>query len=323
MFELSKEKPLVSIVIPCKKVDSYTRECIEKCKDLDYEKFEIILLPDTKPSDEIKNVKVIPTGPLTPGAKRNIGVKNSKGEVLAFIDSDAYPRKDWLKNALKYLKDDVAAVGGPGLTPPSDSLMQKASGYILSSFMVGGLSRRYKASKPVYSDDIHSCNFIALKSIIKEVGGWNEKYWPGEDTLLCLAIKKTGKKMIEAPDVIVYHHRRPLFKEHLRQIAGFGLHRGFFAKKFKDNSLKLSYFIPSIILLSLVIGSILSVISHIIRIVFLTGIMAYLITCLASAILAVRKDVKLIPLVYIGIIATHITYGTYFLLGLIKRDLER
>ena len=124
-------KPLVSIIIPCKDVDDYTRECIEYCRRLDYPNFEIILLPDYS-TEAIDGVKVIATGPVAPGVKRNIGVKNSNGEFCAFIDNDAYPRSDWLTNALKYFEDpEVGGVGGPGLTPEADGFMQKAGGYVL------------------------------------------------------------------------------------------------------------------------------------------------------------------------------------------------
>ena len=139
---------------------------------------------------------------MSPGVKRNIGVENSRGEFCAFIDNDAYPRSDWLTNAVKYLENpEVAGVGGPGLTPETDGLMQEAGGYVLSSFMVGNLSNRYKTKCSFESDDIHSCNFVARKTVVEEAGGWNEKYWPGEDTLMCLAIKKSGKKLIESSDV--------------------------------------------------------------------------------------------------------------------------
>ena len=97
-------KPLVSIIIPCKEVDQYTKESIAGCKQLDYSNFEIILLPDSS-IEIIAGVKVIPTGPLSPGYKRNIGVKNAKGEFCAFIDNDAYPRSDWLANGLNYLEN--------------------------------------------------------------------------------------------------------------------------------------------------------------------------------------------------------------------------
>ena len=132
-------KSLVSIIIPCKNVDDYTKECIEHCECLNYPNFETILLPDYS-TEAIDGVIIITTGPVSPGAKRNIGVKNSSGEFCAFIDNDAYPRRDWLTNSVKLLQNsDVAGVGGPGLTPETDDFMQKAGGYVLSSFMVGTL----------------------------------------------------------------------------------------------------------------------------------------------------------------------------------------
>jgi cellulose synthase/poly-beta-1,6-N-acetylglucosamine synthase-like glycosyltransferase len=317
--------PTVSIIIPCKEIDDYTIECVNHCKKLEYDNYEIILLPDNNPDNltqDLKGIAIVPTGNSTPGKKRNIGIKYAKGEICAFIDSDARPEKNWLKNALPYFNNpEVAAVGGPGITPPEDSLMQKASGYILSSFIVGGLSSRYKNTGDVKeSDDIHSCNFIARKSIVEEIG-WNEKYWPGEDSLMCLEIKKQGKKIVEAPNVIVYHHRRPLFKAHLKQISRFGLHRGFFAKKYPENSLKLTYFLPSLLILFLAFGAIISYFYPTFRAIYFSLLLAYLTLTLVNAYLA--KDIKLLFPVWVGTILTHITYGTYFLIGLAKRELKR
>jgi cellulose synthase/poly-beta-1,6-N-acetylglucosamine synthase-like glycosyltransferase len=313
---------LVSIIIPCKDIDSYTRECIEHCKQLNFASFEIILLPDNS-KETIEGVKIIATGPVPPGTKRNIGVKSSKGEFCAFIDNDAYPRSDWLTNAVRYFENpEVGGVGGPGLTPEGDGLVQKAGGYVLSSFMVGNLSSRYKTEQSFESDDIHSCNFIARKSVIEEAGGWNEKYWPGEDTLICLGIKKLGKKLIESSRVVVYHHRRSLFSPHLKQVSRFGEHRGFFAKKFPENSVKLTYFFPSLIVLSFLIGIMLSLFFPFFIYILTIGVAAYLILGLLGAALQV-KNLKLILIVWMGIIVTHIVYGVFFLSGLIKRDLKR
>ena len=315
-------KGLISIIIPCKNIDDYTIGCINSCKSIEYPDFEIIVLPDN--NDMLMGgVKTIITGPVSPGMKRNIGVKNSNGEFCAFIDNDAYPRKDWLTNALKCLEDpQVGGVGGPGLTPESDGFMQKAGGYVMSSFMVGGLSNRYKVQNSHESDDIHSCNFIARKSVIQEAGGWNEKYSPGEDTLLCLAIKKTGKKLIESSDVVVYHHRRSLFVPHIKQVSRFGEHRGFFVKKFPENSIKATYFLPPTLVGSLIVGVVLSILFAEFLYILLIGILGYSILCLIAASLQV-KNIKLILSVWLGIIVTHLVYGSYFLFGLAKRDLKR
>jgi cellulose synthase/poly-beta-1,6-N-acetylglucosamine synthase-like glycosyltransferase len=314
--------PLVSIIIPCKEVDDYTRECIEFCKRLKYSSFEIILLPDSL-SVKIDAVTIIATGPVSPGIKRNLGVKSSNGEFCAFIDNDAFPRSDWLNNALKYLEDpEVGGVGGPGLTPEKDGFLQKAGGYVLSSFMVGNLSSRYKTKNCFESDDIHSCNFIARKSVIESAGGWNEKYWPGEDTLMCLAIRKLGKKLIESSDVVVYHHRRSLFKPHLKQVSRFGEHRGYFTKKFPENSAKLTYFFPSLLIIFFIVGLTLSIFFSFFIYVVLIGAVAYLVSSFIAVAQQV-KSAKLFFFVWLGIIVTHIIYGTYFLSGLIKRDLKR
>ncbi len=315
-------RSFVSIIVPCKNVDDYTKECIEHCKRLDYSGFEIILLPDYD-TEPISGVRIIATGQVSPGAKRNIGVENSNGEFCAFIDNDAFPRSDWLTNALKIFEDSaVGGVGGPGLTPEEDCFMQKAGGYVLSSFMVGNISSRYRTKSCFESADIHSCNFIARKTLIEGAGGWNEKYWPGEDTLICLAIKRLGKKLIESSDVVVYHHRRSLFKSHLRQVSRFGEHRGFFAKKFPENSAKLTYFFPSLLLFSLIVGAVLSFFSLLFAYTVLFGLSIYLVSSLIAAALQVRRA-KLLFSVWLGIIVTHIIYGSFFLSGLIKRDLRR
>lgn len=312
----------VSVIIPCKEIDVYTRQCVDYCRKLDYENFEVLLLPDDA-SENIEGVRVIATGCVLPGRKRNVGVSNADGEFCAFIDSDAYPSKDWLRNAMKYFNDPmVAGVGGPGVTPEEDSLMHRAGGHVLSSFMVGSISGRYRAEKSFESDDVHSCNFIVRKTVLKEVGGWNEKYWPGEDTLICLAIKKLGKKLVEASDVVVYHHRKPLFKEHLRQVSRFGLHRGFFAKRFQGNSFKLMYFAPSLLVLSLFTSVLASLINPFLMNILLLAVAAYLVLCLIATLRG-TKEARLVLPVWLGIIATHVVYGLSFLVGLMKRDLER
>ncbi|MGB9693923.1 MAG: hypothetical protein ACPLYF_03680, partial [Fervidobacterium sp.] len=107
----------------------------------------------------------------------------------------------------------------------------------------------------------------------------------------------------------------------LRQISGFGLHRGFFVKKYPKNSFKLTYFLPSFLVLFLVIGGIVSYFSSAVRIIYFILVLAYLLSTFVNALLV--KDVKLFFPVWIGTILTHLTYGVYFLVGLAKKELER
>src|SRR5713101_2970050 len=122
---LQEDRPFVSIIVACKEIDSYTNECIRECLQLDYPQFELLVLPDNSGTALVERVRVLPTGPVKPSEKRNTGVSAAKGDIIAFIDGDAYPDKDWLKNSIRYFDNPkVAAVGGPGLTPQSDTIMQ-------------------------------------------------------------------------------------------------------------------------------------------------------------------------------------------------------
>ena len=126
----------VSIIIPVKRINQYIRESIPHLLNLDYDDYEILILPDEK--EELDNIRIIPTGNVGPAQKRDIGAKHAKGEILAFLDDDSYPRKDWLRNLVKHFSNEkIAAVGGPAVTPSNDNKRQKASGAVLSSFIGG------------------------------------------------------------------------------------------------------------------------------------------------------------------------------------------
>ncbi len=316
--------PFISIVIPVRNLNPYLGECITHCQRLDYPDYEIIVLPDSPFSQNWGDVKVVPTGPVGPSEKRDKGMGKAKGEILAFLDDDAFPSPDWLKNAARHFQNvEVAAVGGPAVTPQNDSLKQRASGFVYSSFLGGGNHRyRYFPTSLREVDDYPTCNLLVRKSILEELGGFGSLFWPGEDTVLCLNItQKLGKKIIYDPSVLVYHHRRPLFLPHLKQIKNYALHRGYFVKHFPETSLRLSYLLPSLWVSALVGGIVISLFNLFLRVFFLSMVLLYLGLVFLSIIRP--KHLRVLLLVFLGIILTHLTYGTFFIQGLMMRRLQR
>ncbi|MBI3955326.1 glycosyltransferase [Candidatus Gottesmanbacteria bacterium] len=243
-----------SIIIPFKKSTVNLYECLDKIRKQSYRNFEVILLPDKKEKFTNTKLKVIPTGQIGPAEKRDVGAEKSTGSILAFIDDDAYPDKDWLKNMVKNFADrEIAAVGGPGVTPSNVSWQEQASGWFgASPFGGGSNSYRFLPAAKRFIDDYPSMNLAVRKSDFLKVGGFDSSYWPGEDTKLCLDLTyKLGKKITYDPEVLVYHHRRKLWGPHLRQNGNYGLHRGYFAKALPKTSFRLVYFLPSFIVLGL------------------------------------------------------------------------
>ena len=312
------KEPFVSIIVPVVRWNNNLKECIQHCIQLDYPDYEVIVLPDEPfKYHESSRVEVLPTGALGPAAKRNIGIREAHGELVAFIDDDTYPARDWLKNAVSYFGDEtVAAVGGPAVTPPGDDVWQQASGAVYSSFLGGGGYRyRYIPLKKRLVDDYPSCNFVVRKNVLTEIGGFRTNFWPGEDTALCLDIvKKLKQKIIYDPGVLIYHHRRALFGPHLAQIQAYACHRGYFAKRFPGTSLKLSYFIPSIFVLFLILGWIINIY------LYFGIIILYLVMAFASVVNL--KTYRLKVLTFLGIISTHLVYGVWFIKGIFSRRLK-
>jgi len=316
----------VSIIIAVKNWQSNLEECIAACRRLDFPDFEILVMPDDNPGEgyslqEDARVQVISTGVVSPAVKRDMAIKAAKGQILAFLDDDAYPLKDWLAQALKNFTDeDVAAVGGPAVTPPQDSLMCKASGMVYSSPLVSSkFTYRYVPGKRREVDDYPSCNFLVRKDVMTQLGGFNTEFWPGEDTKLCLDItKKLGLKIIYDPGVLVYHHRRPLFLGHLKQIANYALHRGYFVKVFPQTSRRPGYFVPTVFLFCVIFGAALSFFVSALRPAYLAALSLYLAIIL---IYSLSKGPRFVLPVFLGVIATHFTYGFYFLKGLLVKKL--
>jgi GT2 family glycosyltransferase len=316
--------PYISIIVPCKAIGDYARECVAHCLQLDYPSFEILLLPDDE-GEEISGVRTIATGPVGPSAKRDAASKYATGEVLAFIDDDAFPRSDWLTNAARHFtRPEIAGVGGPAITPPSDSMWLQASGAVYQSLLGGGpYSYRYVPRPPRNVDDYPTCNLLVRKTVFDNAGGFGTEFWPGEDTKLCLTItKQLGFLIIYDPEVAVWHHRRPLFSGHMKQVASYALHRGFFVRKFPATSRRVSYFLPSLLLCGLLAGGLILLVPTL-RSVYLAAWLVYFLAVTVSTLMVSNHQKRLFFPVMMGTIVTHFVYGYWFIKGLLSRRLRR
>ncbi len=271
---------MISVIIPCKTKADLCPELLPALKSQTLKPLETFLVTD----------KLCPG---SPAEKRDFAAKISVGSVLAFIDSDAYPDKHWLKHALIHLRSpQVAAVCGPGLTPPTDSPRQKISGLVWSTKIGSGpYTYRNRQSSSCFVDDYPSFNLLVKKKDFLAVNGFDTQFWPGEDTKLCHdLVYKLNQQILYHPDIVVYHHRRPIWLPHLQQISRYGYQRGRFVRLFPQTSLRPAYFLP----------------------LFLPLIFPlYLLVLFFTAI--IHRSLLLIPVIFL----THLTYALYFLKGLL------
>ena len=315
-------EPKVSIIIPFKELNKHVNKCIEKCLELDYNNYDIILLPDEAINTNSPKTKVIVTGKVHPSIKRNLAVSKTDSEFIASIDSDAYPDKDWLKNAIPFFKDqNIGAVGGPNSIPKDASLLEKAAIHIIYSKL--GLDSAYRIKK--YNNKGYECrelassNLIFRKNVLEKVHGYKHTLPTGEDSMISFDIRKSGKLIIYSSDVKVYHHRRKLFLPHLERIYQQAYDKAIILKKsFSFNNL--IYFVPSFFVLFLLLGLIISLVNVYFKMLYLSIIGFYSFVILIESIKT--KDIRIMILFIIGLPFTHIAYGLGFLRGLLKLNAE-
>lgn len=313
-----------SIIVPVKAYNDYCREGLSACRRL-YPDQELLFSPDEPTEVPIEGVIVVPSGPVGPGAKRDLCAQKAQGEFLAFLDDDAYPVPGWLEAALEAFADpSVGAVGGPAVTPADDSVERWASGLVYESWLVGGpYAFRYRPLPARDCDDYPTCNLIVRRGVFDAIGGFDTRYWPGEDTVACLKIvHEQGLRIAYIPGALVYHHRRDMFAGHLRQMNRYAQHRGFFMKRFPKTSLRPSYFAPSALLAWTVLGWAPALWAPAWAGLWAGSLGLYaLAAALEGARLALgapadKRGFKLFFLVAAGIVVSHLSYGWNLLLGL-------
>ncbi|MEK9155714.1 MAG: glycosyltransferase [Patescibacteria group bacterium] len=324
---MKSKLPSVSIVIPVVAVNDYIQESIPKILELDWPDYEIIVIPD-KPDRKHRwpKTKIIASGKVGPAEKRDMTLKYARGEILAFLDDDAYPEPDWLRRAVKHFRrKKVAAVGGPAMTPADDDVLQKTSGAVFESFLgAGGARSRYlPIGKPRRIDDWPTVNFLVRFDAFAQLGGFDSSYWPGEDTKLCLDLINAGYEIVYEPKAIVYHHRRSNLRKHFYQIGNYALHRGHFARIYPETSRRLFYFVPLLFDLYL-LGLIVQFSSSGFPLgLVLIPLLLYLVGVLVDGSVAVWRwrNPLLGILTPLMILLTHVWYGIRFGQGFLTRKL--
>jgi glycosyltransferase involved in cell wall biosynthesis len=208
---------MISVIIPCYRSSSTIRDCVQSLLDQEIqEKFEIIVINSSQ--DEIPRIisTHFPTIQLIQlekrafaGTARNIGIQNSKGDILAFIDSDCTASKDWLQHILSLHKQGYRAVGGSIVNASKKNIFSRAE-YPLEILEFSPNNKK----REVAFVSAANCSFS--REIFSKYG-----YFPpiraGEDVLFCHTLKEKGVKLLFDPEIKVFHRNDIRFRTYLKK----------------------------------------------------------------------------------------------------------
>ena len=164
-----------------------------------------------------------------PGAARNLGWQAAETELIWFIDSDCVAEPDALEKLLPHMNDPhVAGVGGSyaNLFPES----------LVATLIHEEIVARHRRMKREV-DFLATFNVIYRRSVLAELGGFNEELKLAQDAELAYRVRAAGHRLnFELQSRVGHHHPRNLWR-YLKTQARQGYYR---IKLYRQHPTKIS-----------------------------------------------------------------------------------
>lgn len=213
----------VSVIIITLDRPAYLRQCLGNLAKQTQRPFEIIVVDASKQDTTatmlreefphvvyLRNERGYGNMPMS----RNIGIMRAEGDIIAFIDDDAFAEPQWIAElANAYQDKQVGAVGGRAMNGVPGEATQgvneigkiRRDGFITQNFAAD-------PGKTVDVDIIIGCNMSFRREVLARLGGFREQYTATctcEETDMCLRVRKLGYTLRFNPAACVRHMAAP------------------------------------------------------------------------------------------------------------------
>ncbi|MDD5286699.1 MAG: glycosyltransferase family 2 protein [Desulfuromonadaceae bacterium] len=252
-----------------------------------------------------------------PSQQRNLAAREARGEILYFLDDDSLITVENLDECFNCMADPaVAIVGGPSITPATDSWLQQVFGLALASpFGSGAVNnryRRYGATRETTDKELILCNLAVRRSLFMAFNGFDERLYPNEENEFLDRVSSAGLKLIYTPSMYVFRSQRPTLNAFIRQMFNYG--RGRAQQSLITGSYSVTSFIPLFFIVYLVLSCI-----FIKYVLLLAPLMLYVAAAFVSTLLIIGLTGRVSALLLLGIFPLmHCVNGAGLLFGILR-----
>lgn len=203
-----KPTMVVTGVIPCFNGEAFVGEAIRRLQNQTRPLDELIIVDDGSTDRSLSIIQSFSNVVLIQHVKnmglpagRNNAWKAAKGEIIVYVDVDAYAAPDFVENIVSAYEDEqTGGVGGAGY-----EVHQKPSPNRWRQLF---LSQNHGDIPLVDVPFLFGIGASFRRSVLEEVGGFDPVFTTnGEDVDICLRIRKKGYRLRYTPAAKLYHHR--------------------------------------------------------------------------------------------------------------------
>ena len=191
--------PLISVVVCSFNGSRTIGECLQAIGNIRYPAFEVIVVDDGSTDDTAAiaaqyDATLIRTPNHGLGHARNVGWQAASGEIIAYIDDDAYPDPDWLTYIAETFRNgNYGGVGGPNILTPHD-------GSIAACVANSPGGPRHVLLTDTEAEHIPGCNVAFVRTALEAIGGFDERFRvAGDDVDICWRLQERGWKLGFSP----------------------------------------------------------------------------------------------------------------------------
>jgi GT2 family glycosyltransferase len=334
----------ISIIVAVKNEERYIGKCIDSLLNQSYpaDKYEIIVVDGFSADgtweilQELKKrnpeLRIFKNLKENAAAGRNIGIRNAKGNYVAFIDGDALADTNWLENISKTFGEvDAVGVGGPDLLPPDSEYISRVIGMIMASpFASGGKLnpsvQHIMSPRSAYVKHIPTCNLCLKKDVVENLGYFDEMFVfaAGEDLEFNTRLTLAGYKLYYSPLIRVAHYRKRDIRAFAKQIYKWAKAKAAIIKKHgMTNPSYLSPIFGFLFLMILFLAALYLGGSPLFFIVLLVSVAIYVLLIVFESIRIAYKngDTRLFLYGLLLFPLIHVSYTAGIFYGLLRRKI--
>ena len=324
------ELPKVSVVIPMRNEEKFIKKCLESILQNDYpkDKLEIIIV-DGMSSDRSKElameyeskygfIKVLDNPKRIQASALNIGIKESKGEIIIRMDAHTIYDKDYIKNCVDLLmKTDAKNVGGVQYAVGTNYITKAIALAMNSPFGAGDAKFRYAQSEMLV-DTVYLGAW--WKKTLVELGGFSEWAVKNQDYELNYRIRKAGGKILLSPKIKCKYYVRSSLWKFIKQYFTYGIWKVRVLKE-HPGSLRYRQLVPPLFVLALLMS--IAILPLSVKAGMVVPVIYTAVNILVSLKIALKNGIKYLPVLPIVFATMHISWGLGFLYGLVKFGLPK